>query len=185
MDIRGRVAAISRRLAEDCGFDEQRVDHIYLAGLLHDIGKIGVPEAILRKEGRLTDEEYESMKRHPLIGAKILKRIHDFEPIISGVLSHHERPDGKGYPRGLDGKNIPVEGRIVGLADSFDAMTSHRTYRKALSLEKAITELKAYSGVQFDSLLTEMLLSWDLDAYMEELHSLEGNDDLILLKRSA
>ncbi|MCK5113404.1 MAG: HD domain-containing protein [Phycisphaerae bacterium] len=180
-----RVAAISRRLAEDCGFDAQRIHHIYLAGLLHDIGKIGVPEAILCKDGKLTDEEYESMKRHPTIGAKILERIHDFEPIIAGVLSHHERLDGRGYPRGLKEKNVPVEGRIVGLADSFDAMTSHRTYRNALSLDKAIEELKRCSGTQFDTLLVEMLLSWDLDAYMEDLRAVHSNEDLLLLKQSA
>ena len=180
-----RVAAISRRLGEDCGFDMHRIQHIYLSGLLHDIGKIGVPEAILRKEGKLTDEEYGCMKRHPTIGAKILERIHDFEPIIAGVLSHHERLDGKGYPRGFKGKNIPVEGRIVGLADSWDAMTSHRTYRQALSFDKAIEELKKCSGTQFDPLLTEMLLSWNLDEYMEELRGLNSNDDLQFLKESA
>jgi len=179
------VAAISRRLAEECGFDAQRVHHIYLSGLLHDIGKIGVPEVILCKEGRLTDQEYESMKKHPSIGAKILERIHNLKPIISGVLTHHERPDGKGYPRGLKKKDIPVEGRILGLADSWDAMTSHRTYRQALSLEKAITELRKYSGTQFDPLLVEMLLSWDLEAYMEELRGLDSSDDLQLLKKSA
>lgn len=180
-----RVAAISRRLAEDCGFDAQRVHHIYLSGLLHDIGKIGVPEAVLRKEGKLTDEEYESMKRHPSIGAKILERIHNLEPVIAGVLSHHERLDGTGYPRGLRKKDIPVEGRIVGLADSWDAMTSCRTYRHALSFEKAVEELKNCSGVQFDPLLVEMFLSWDLEAYMDELRGLDSNDDLQLLKRSA
>jgi putative nucleotidyltransferase with HDIG domain len=180
-----RVAAISRRLAEDCGFDAQRVHQVYLSGLLHDIGKIGVPEAILRKDGRLTSEEYESMKRHPSIGAKILERIHNLEPIIAGVFSHHERPDGKGYPRGLGRKKIPVEGRIVGLADSWDAMTSHRTYRRALSFDKAIEELKRCSGTQFDPLLTKMLLAWDLEAYMEKLRKLNSNDDLELLKKTA
>ena len=180
-----RVAAISRRLCEDCGFDAQRTQHIYIAGLLHDIGKIGVPESILLKEGKLTDEEYDSMKRHPTIGAKILERIQDFEPIIAGVLSHHEQPDGKGYPRGLKGKEIPVEGRIVGLADSWDAMTSNRTYRNALSFERAIEELKNCSGTQFDPLLTEMLLSWDLEEYMEELRGLNSDDDLQFLKESA
>ena len=180
-----RVAAISRRLAEECGFDSQRVHQIYLSGLLHDIGKIGVPEAILCKEGKLTPEEYESMKRHPSMGAKILERIHNLEPIIAGVLSHHERPDGKGYPLGLKGKKISVEGRIVGLADSWDAMTSHRTYRSALSVDKAISELRKYSGTQFDPLLTEMLLSWDLETYMVDIRALKSNDDLEFFKQSA
>lgn len=165
-----RVAAISRRLAEACGFNATRVQEIYLSGLLHDVGKIGVPEAILRKDGKLTLEEYEAVKRHPLIGAKILDRIPQLGPVIPGVLSHHEKIDGRGYPHGLTGEGIPIEGRIVGLADGWDAMTSHRTYRRARPLAEAMGEIRRCSGSQFDPDLATILLSWDLDDYMKQLH---------------
>ncbi len=175
-----RVAAISRKLAEELGFDSARVKNINLAGLLHDIGKIGVPEAILCKAGKLTDEEYENIKRHPAVGAKILHRIHHFEPVIAGVLSHHERPDGRGYPHGQAGADIPIEGLILGLADSWDAMTSSRTYRKALSMEKAKSEISRCAGTQFDPKLAELFLSWDLDVFMKELHSDDIKDSQLL-----
>lgn len=171
-----RVAQISRRLAISQGLDGQRAQHIYLAGLLHDIGKIGVPEAILCKDGRLTDEEYDNIKRHPAIGARILRRIRHLEPIVAGVLTHHERLDGTGYPKGLAGQEISIEGRIVGLADSWDAMTSHRTYRRALDLDRAIGEIRRCSGTQFDTGLVEEFLSWDLTAYMDELQTANASD---------
>lgn len=166
-----RVSQIALRLAEGLQLPRHRVQQIYLAGLLHDVGKIGVPETILCKDGRLTDEEYEIIKQHPAIGARILQRIRNFQPIIAGVLHHHERIDGRGYPDGLAGEEIPLEGRIVGLADSLDAMTSHRTYRGALSLEKARQEIQRCSASQFDPQLAEMLLGWDIDSLMNELHT--------------
>jgi putative nucleotidyltransferase with HDIG domain len=171
-----RVAAIARRLAEACGYSPERVRDIYLSGLLHDVGKIGVPEAILCKDGRLTDEEYNSIKRHPVIGAKILRRIRHLDPIIAGVLTHHERPDGRGYPGGLGGEDVPIEGLMVGLADSWDAMTSHRTYRRARPVGEAITEIRRCVGSQFDPHLVEIFLSWDLEEYMKELHALNAHD---------
>ena len=166
-----RVAEISRRLAEGCKFSPERVQNIYLAGLLHDVGKIGVPEAILCKEGQLTDEEYDLMKRHPGIGAKILGQIRNLEPIITGVLSHHERLDGRGYPTGLRGKDVPMEGRIIGLADSWDAMTSQRTYRNAMSLAEAAEEIKSCAGTQFDPMLVDIFMSWDTQVFMDELRA--------------
>ncbi|MCD4825709.1 MAG: HD domain-containing protein [Phycisphaerae bacterium] len=175
-----RVAAISKRMAEDMGFDAARTRQVYLAGLLHDVGKIGIPEAILCKDGRLTDDEYNNIKRHPEIGAKILRRIRNLEPIIAGVLSHHERLDGKGYPHGLSGGDIPLEGKIIGLADSWDAMTSHRTYRRGLSLELAVKELQDCAGSQFDPRLVEIFLSWDLEAFTKELHTANTNDPHLL-----
>jgi len=165
-----RVAQISRRLAQECGFSPEKVQQVYLAGLLHDIGKIGVPEATLRKAGRLTDEEYEGMKRHPLIGAKILGGIRQLDDVIVGILHHHERPDGRGYPNGLAGKEVPIEGLIVGLADCFDAMTSDRTYRGALPLEAVIREIRKCSGTQFDEGLVGRFLSLDLEKFMAEIH---------------
>jgi len=165
-----RVALISKRLAEECDFDSESIQRIYLAGLLHDIGKIGVPEAILCKAGRLTDEEYEDMKRHPMIGANILGGIRQLDEMIPGILAHHEKVDGSGYPRGLSGDEIPIEGRIICIADSFDAMSSYRRYRDALPLEKVIGELSDCAGEQFDAQLVERFLSIDLERFMGEIH---------------
>jgi len=164
-----RVAMISRRLAEMCGFDQQQIENLYLAGLLHDIGKIGVPEDVLCKPGRLTNEEFERIKRHPVIGANILSNIRQMKPVLPGVLHHHERLDGRGYPDGLAGAEVPIEGRIVGLADCFDAMTSSRTYRQAMPLEHVVAEITRYSGTQFDPVLVDHLLSLDLSAFLAEL----------------
>ncbi|MDP6045753.1 MAG: HD domain-containing protein [Phycisphaerae bacterium] len=165
-----RVAFISRRLAEKIGFDPERVQRIYLAGLLHDIGKIGVPEATLCKAGRLTDAEYTQMKSHPLLGAKILGGIRQLDDVIPGILCHHERLDGKGYPNGLNSGDLSMDSLIVGLADSFDAMTSDRIYRKALPIEVVRKEIEDNAGLQFAPSLVAEILSWDLEALLEELH---------------
>jgi len=165
-----RVALISKRLAEQCGLGPEKVHQIYLTGLLHDIGKIGVPEAILRKKGKLTEQEYEDMKRHPLLGANILGGIRQLDEIIPGILSHHEWPNGKGYPYGLKGDEIPIEGKIICLADCFDAMSSVRTYREALPLPAAIEEIRRCAGTQFDPELVERFLEIDLEEFMKEIH---------------
>jgi putative nucleotidyltransferase with HDIG domain len=153
-----RVALLSKMLAKEAGLDEHQVERIYMAGLLHDVGKIGVPEAVLQKPGRLTSEEFEQMKKHPAIGARILHDVKQIQDIIPGVLHHHERYDGRGYPDGLSGQQIPLMGRIICLADCFDAMTSTRTYRKALPLEVTLADLRRCSGTQFDPALTEAFL---------------------------
>jgi HD-GYP domain-containing protein (c-di-GMP phosphodiesterase class II) len=140
-----------------------------MGGLLHDVGKIGVPEAVLQKTGRLTNEEFDQIKRHPAIGAKILQDVKQIREIIPGVLHHHERYDGKGYPAGLAGNNIPLMGRIICLADCFDAMTSSRTYRKALPLEVALCEIRRCSGTQFDPALAEVFLRTSPDGFRELL----------------
>jgi putative nucleotidyltransferase with HDIG domain len=170
-----RVAIISKRLAEACGLSAEHAQRIYLAGLLHDVGKIGVPESVLRKPGRLTDEEYDSVKRHPAIGARILGGIRQLEDVVEGIVTHHERLDGRGYPRGLKGDQVPLEGRILGLADSFDAMTSDRTYRRAMSLTAVTDEIKRNAGTQLDAVLVDKLLSMDLSAFMDELSILVPN----------
>jgi len=162
-----RVALLSRSLAAESGLPEQACDRIYMAGLLHDVGKIGVPEAVLQKTGKLTDEEFGQIKKHPEIGAKILRDIKQIEDIIPGVMHHHERYDGKGYPSGLAGENIPLMGRIICLADCFDAMTSSRTYRKALPLEVALTEIRRCSGTQFDPVLSDAFLRLGVDQLRE------------------
>jgi HD-GYP domain-containing protein (c-di-GMP phosphodiesterase class II) len=173
-----RVAMISRQLAEMSGLEPERVERVYLAGLLHDIGKIGVSEGVLRKAGKLTEDEYAQIKRHPQIGANILGGIRQIQDLLPVILYHHERPDGKGYPEGLRGAGdpagachgkVPHEALILGLADSFDAMTSSRTYRDAMPLEAVIAEIRRCSGKQFDSRLVELFLSIDLESYLAEL----------------
>ena len=153
-----RVALLSRRLATEAGLPAPLIERIYMAGLLHDVGKIGVPESVLHKTGRLTTEEFDQMKKHPQIGARILKDIKQVEDILPGVLHHHERYDGKGYPHGLTGQHIPLMGRIICLADCFDAMTSNRTYRRALPLEVALMEIRRFAGTQFDPNLAQVFL---------------------------
>jgi HD-GYP domain-containing protein (c-di-GMP phosphodiesterase class II) len=160
-----RVALLSRHLAGLAGRPDNEIERIYMAGLLHDVGKIGVPESVLQKTGKLTPEEFDQMKKHPEIGARILADVKQVEDIIPGVLYHHERYDGKGYPTGLAGKNIPLMGRIICLADCFDAMTSNRTYRKALPLEVALAEIRRCSGTQFDPELAETFLKINPDEF--------------------
>jgi len=161
-----RVAFISRwiaeRLAEEELLQEEQIHKIYLAGLLHDIGKIGIDESVLRKKGKLTREEINHIRAHPSIGAGILSQIKQMRDIVPGVLSHHERIDGKGYPNGLTGPQIPLTGKIVGLADSFDAMTSKRTYRGALSVEQTLAEIEERSGTQFDEKIGRVFINSDV-----------------------
>jgi len=162
-----RVAFVSRwiaeRLSEQEQLDEEQIHMIYLAGLLHDIGKIGVEEAVLRKKGKLTEQEFNRIKQHPSIGAGILHEIKQMRDIVPGVLSHHERIDGKGYPDGLMGDQIPLTGKIVGLADCFDAMTSKRTYRDAMTLEQALAEIEKGLGTQFDEKVGRVFLDSDVE----------------------
>jgi HD-GYP domain-containing protein (c-di-GMP phosphodiesterase class II) len=156
-----RVALLSRDLAGRVGLPDTQVERVYMSGLLHDVGKIGVPEAVLQKTGKLTPEEFEEIKKHPAIGAKILADVRQLEDVIPGVLYHHERYDGRGYPAGLAGRDIPLMGRLICLADCFDAMTSSRTYRKAMPVEVALTEIRRCSGTQFDPELADAFLQSD------------------------
>ena len=158
-----RVAFFSRHIAEAAGLHQHECERVYLAGLLHDVGKIGVPDAILTKPGKLTDEEFTILKQHAQIGAHILDHVRQVDDLIPAVLHHHERMDGRGYPRGLAGTEIPLLGRIVCLADCFDAMTTNRTYRSALPVKSAIAEIRRCSGTQFDPLLSELLLELNLE----------------------
>ena len=161
-----RVAYISRWIAERLSrqepLDEEQIHKVYLAGLLHDIGKIGIEETVLRKDGKLTEQEYDRIKKHPSIGAGILREIQQMREIVPGVLCHHERIDGKGYPNGLVGEEIPITGKIVGLADSFDAMTSKRTYRDAMTVEQALAEIEKGLGTQFDEKIGRIFLESDV-----------------------
>jgi HD-GYP domain-containing protein (c-di-GMP phosphodiesterase class II) len=161
-----RVAFISRwiaeKLAEEEALEEDQIHKIYLAGLLHDIGKIGIDEAVLCKKGKLTEQEISRIRKHPSIGAGILREIKQMRDIVPGVLCHHEQVDGKGYPNGLVGEQIPLTGKIVGLADSFDAMTSKRTYRGALTVEQALAEIEEGLGTQFDEKIGRVFINSDV-----------------------
>ena len=145
-----RVADYSKMIAKRCGYSDARQDEIYMIALLHDAGKIGIPDGILNKPGKLTPEEYEQVKKHSGMGAAILKNIEKDPKFEKCALYHHERYDGTGYPEGLKGKDIPEEARIVAVADAYDSMSSDRSYRSHLSQEEIIEELKRGMGTQFD-----------------------------------
>lgn len=160
-----RVAWLGTQLAEAIGLDAEEVERIRISGLVHDVGKIGVPEAVLCKTGRLTDEEFDQIKKHPRIGFNILKGIPKMADVLDGVLYHHERWDGRGYPDNLAGEAIPLYGRILAVADTFDAMSSTRSYRQAMPREKVLEEIVNCSGTQFDPELTGPFLSIDFAEY--------------------
>jgi HD-GYP domain-containing protein (c-di-GMP phosphodiesterase class II) len=165
---------IAQRYAKFEKLSEERIHNIYLAGLLHDIGKIGIAEAVLCKNGKLTEEERNCINRHPSIGAGILSEIKQMQKIVPVVLCHHERIDGKGYPNGLAGDEIPLEARIIGLADSFDAMTSARVYRPAMNLDRVLDEIRKNIGTQFDEKVASVFLDSDIYGLWETLQSKTG-----------
>lgn len=145
-----RVTDYALKIAETLSWNECVIDALRVSAILHDIGKIGVPEAILGKPGRLTEEEYALIKRHPEIGAKIIGAIPQLNHTLDGILYHHERYDGQGYPRRLAGQDIPAFGRLIAVADAYDAMTTDRPYRKGLQVKDALQELLKNLGTQFD-----------------------------------
>ncbi|RKO67562.1 HD-GYP domain-containing protein [Desulfofundulus salinus] len=151
-----RVAAYAAALAKKLGMPEKEQNRIYLAGLLHDIGKLGISSAILHKPGKLTAAEWEEIKKHPVYSYEILSAIPGMKAISLMALYHHERYDGCGYPEGLGGEAIPLGARILAVADSFDAMTSDRVYRPRMSKEMASEELFRCAGTQFDPQLVEV-----------------------------
>ncbi len=153
-----RVAKYSREIARRLNWQEEEVANLYNMALLHDIGKIGIPDAILNKPGRLTDEEFAVMKTHTTIGGEILKDITVIENVAGGALYHHERYDGHGYMQGLKGEDIPLFARIICIADAYDAMTSDRAYRKSLPMEVVRGELEKGRNTQFDSSLVDIML---------------------------
>ena len=145
-----RVAEYSREIAKRAGYSSERQEEIYMMGLLHDVGKIGVPNAVINKPGKLTDEEYEKIKTHPGRGARILQNIEEMPKLSIGARWHHERFDGRGYPDGLSGEDIPEEARIIAVADAYDAMTSNRSYRGIIPQDVVRNEIEKGSGTQFD-----------------------------------
>lgn len=157
----GRVAEISKAVATELQWSKRDIELIDWGGVLHDLGKVGIDDAILNKPGKLTDEEFEIMKSHPLIGFQIIEDISFLKPVVPFILEHHERFDGRGYPRGLKGSGISKEGRILAVADAFDAMTTDRPYRKALAARTAMDELLRVAGTQLDpEMVTAFEKAW-------------------------
>ena len=153
-----RVANYSRMIAEKYGYTEEQQNEIYIIGLLHDVGKIGIPDAIINKNTRLSDEEYEIIKTHPVIGTQILSSIKEMPNLINGARWHHERYDGTGYPDKKAGEDIPEVARIISVADAYDAMTSHRSYRDTLPQDKVREELIRCRGTQFDPVFADIMV---------------------------
>lgn len=154
-----RVALFARRIAREMQYTDDASERLYLAALLHDVGKIGVSDAVLKKEGKLSDEEYREISKHPDEGWAILCDLEQLRYVLPGVLHHHERWDGLGYPDRLAGEAIPLDGRVLAVADSFDAMTSDRPYRKGMPLEKAKSILREGAGVQWDPACIDAFLA--------------------------
>jgi diguanylate cyclase (GGDEF)-like protein/PAS domain S-box-containing protein len=153
-----RVSALCKRMGEILNLSEYEIQELKTIGLLHDIGKIAIDENILNKPGKLTENEWEEIKRHPEIGYRILNTVNDMSDMAKCILYHHERWDGKGYPKGLNGDEIPFFARIISIADAYDAMTSERSYRSALPEEVAIAELQKNAGIQFDTELVSVFI---------------------------
>ncbi|MEI6306838.1 MAG: HD domain-containing phosphohydrolase, partial [Deltaproteobacteria bacterium] len=154
-----RVCEYSMAIARHLELPEEQLAELHLSAILHDIGEIGVSDRVLQKPGRLEPDEFAEMNRHPVLGSEILEHVKSLRAMIGGVRHHHEKYDGSGYPDQKKGDEIPLMGRIIAVADSFDAMTSTRPYRTALSHETALNELVTYCGRQFDPIV--------VDAFME------------------
>ena len=176
-----RVAQSSAAIARRLNWSEEEVQNIHNIALLHDIGKIGVPDAILNKPGKLSAEEFEVIKKHPVIGSDILKDIHMVRNVAEGALYHHERFDGRGYPFGLTGEKIPYCARIIGIADAYDAMTSNRIYRRKLTRENVIKEFENGRGTQFDPQLTDLFMEMLREGFevSEERRAISWDEDQV------
>jgi len=153
-----RVMEYSKSIGQRLKLDKQDIEDLKKSALLHDIGKIGIPDTILKKQGKLTDEEYAIIKSHIETGAAILKNIKSFKHLVPAVYHHHEQFDGEGYPNGIKGKEIPLHARIIAITDTFDAMTSSRSYRSALSFRTALSELERRKGIQFDPDIADIFI---------------------------
>ena len=153
-----RVWRISVQAAKYLGWDEQKIKELRMGAVLHDVGKIGVPDAILNKQGPLSKQEHDIMKTHPELGVRMIEKVNFLKPAIPYILNHHERWDGKGYPQGLAAEEIPIEGRLLAVIDTFDAITSNRPYRKGQSTETALDEIAKNAGTQFDPVVAEAFI---------------------------
>ncbi len=174
----GRVADYSREIARRFGYDEEGLDAIYMMGLLHDVGKIGVPDEVINKTSKLTDEEFALIKLHPIIGSKILENIRSMPKLAWGARWHHERYGGGGYPDGLSAEEIPEEARIIAVADAYDAMTSNRSYRTVMPQEKVREQIEKGKGVQFDPQFADIMIAMideDTEYQMKEVPLAESD----------
>lgn len=171
-----RVAIYAREIAVRMGKSKEFQKEIYYMGLLHDIGKIGIPDSIINKPGRLTDEEFAVIKSHPVIGADVLLRITAMPNLYVGAMWHHERYDGRGYPDGLSGDDIPIYARIIAVADTYDAMTSRRSYRSAMTQEKVRNELEHAKRTQLDPFIVNIMLEMMSEDVNYEMRDLKSND---------
>ncbi|WP_411682859.1 HD-GYP domain-containing protein [Clostridium thailandense] len=162
-----RVSKISLAIGQALNLPNEQLETLELAALFHDVGKIGIPDYILNKPSRLTDEEFNKIKEHPSIGVDILKTIDFLSQALPIILHHHERFDGGGYPNGIKGEDIPFESRIICVADSYDAMTSNRPYRNGLPHEVAVSELLKYKNIQFDSNIVDVFLKVDIESLLK------------------
>lgn len=178
-----RVALLGRRLAQEVGLSPDECERIFIAGLLHDVGKIGVADEVLRKPGKLTDEEFDEIKKHPDIGYSILAGLKQIEYLLPGVLYHHERIDGAGYPDGLSGDEIPLQARILAVADSWDAMTSARPYREPMPRAKVESIIAGGSGSQWDPQIVEAFLGMLAD--VDEICAREQTTSLTVRRRNS
>ena len=154
-----RVSKASVMIAREIGFRAERIEAIRHAGMLHDIGKLGVPTMVLQKSGPLTEEEFAAIQLHPMRGLEIVREIGFLDEALAGIMHHHERVDGKGYPLGLAGDEIPEFARVIGVADAFDSMTSNRSYRGARPPKEAVAELRKWSGAQFDPVMVDAFVA--------------------------
>ncbi len=152
-----RVGRFAELTARELGMPPETVERIRLAGILHDVGRVGMPDALFTKPGPLDDEEWTWVRSHPEIGARMVETT-NFQEMGSWILCHHERPDGQGYPLGRDGDDVPLEARILAVADAYEAMTSDRSYKPALVPDEAASELRRGAGQQFDGRVVEALL---------------------------
>jgi putative nucleotidyltransferase with HDIG domain len=158
-----RVMEIACEIAKSLGYKDNQIEDLRYAAILHDIGKIGIPATIINKIGKLDEEEFNEIKKHPLIAYNILKEVEFIKRGIDGILQHHERFDGKGYPFGLKGTEICEFGRILCIADAFDAMTSDRPYRKAMKMEEAIKEIEKCKSSQFDPVIADAFINMSIN----------------------
>jgi len=170
MEHSKRVANICEKIAQRMNLESNIVSKLKIAGLMHDIGKIGIPDSILNKPDRLNEEEFSLIRKHSEVGYRILSAANEFSEIADYILAHHERWDGKGYPKGLRGTDIPVYSRIISIADSFDAMTSDRSYRQAMTLEQAKREIVMNSNIQFDPSIVKIFIDIIDDEQIDLCH---------------
>lgn len=154
-----RVMILAEKVARHLNWNERQIEQLVVGCTLHDIGKIGVPDAVLNKSGKLDDLERDQMKKHTKVGLKIVSGIDLLRPATAYILSHHERFDGRGYPEGLKGEEIPIEGRLLAVVDTFDAMVSDRPYRNGVSIDLAVAEIIAHTGSQFDPCIVDAFLA--------------------------